>query len=257
VELKLNTSCNLPKKMTTERPGKAGESGDEVLCTLAIKGVRVQRDQMDELCGWPIGCTSQLYDELGAPFQHTSFLLPKRMLLFVGTIEARKESGATTAELALKKAIVSSMRFSLDTPDDQGPTAVMSFTLQWKASGDEGDDVKHLLRDRCFLEGKFADEPQKPLDLTSNSPKAEKSAGHRAKLDRKRQAAGERESDDDVIPPVEAVTPPTPAPNPNAKNAKKKGGGLAQLEKEAAEVARKHPRREPPKKGAPAKKGRR
>lgn len=337
MELRLNTSCNLPKKMTTERPGKAGESGDEVLCTLAIKGVRVQRDQMDELAGLPVGATSHLYDELGAPFQHMSFLLPKRMLLFIGKIEARKESGATTAELDLKKAIVSSMRFSVDTPDDQGPTAVMSFTLQWKAAGDEGEDVKHLLRDRCYMDGKFADEPQKPLNLTSASSKDEKAAGHRAKLekeknaglgaeddvyeaakklaatqtgkvsiswlqrqlkigynraahlieaierekniaesaasvpesgkparsgvvvnlrpklDRKRAAAGEREGDDE---PVAAVQPAdAPAATPSTK---KKGGGLAQLEREAKEVARKHPRRDPPKKdGKPHGKGRR
>lgn len=334
MELRLNTSCNLPKKMTTERPGKAGESGDDVLCTLAIKGVRVQRDQMDELSGWPIGVTSHLYDELGAPYQHTSFLLPKRQLLFVGTIEARKESGATTAELKLKKALVSSMRFSLDTPDDQGPTAVMSFTLQWKADGDEGEDVRHLLRDRCYLDGKFADEPQKPLQLSSPaSPKAEAAAGHRAalerqaaadagtgrgaddevydkarelakahpgkipiswlqrqlkvgynraahlveaierersiteaqgsdpgpaptrstprgdvvvqlrpKMDRKRAAAGEREEDNEPEAPVQPEAPAAKAA------AKKKGGGLAQLEKDAAEVARKHPRRDPPKK---------
>lgn len=198
MELKLATSCVLPKRMSTERPGKAGESDDLVICTLRVSGVYVHREVADQLAGWPIGCSNNLYDELGAPHQHATITLPKRGLLFGGRIEHRKESGAATAAFEVKKAVVTAMKFALDVPDDKGPQMVFSFTLTWKTRGDEADDLKHLLRDRCFMKGTFQDEPQRSL-LNSDgpSPKAEAEAGHRAKLDQKRRAAGEKDTDDD------------------------------------------------------------
>jgi hypothetical protein len=229
MELKLSTFADVGKKMTTTRQ----KDSELVTCQIAAKGVRVSREAMDELSGLPIGCTAPLYDELGAPHQRMSFLLPKRGLIADGTLQLRKDSGAVTAELELKKAIAGDLRFNLDTPDDQGPTAMLSFTLLWKAAGDEVSDVEPLLDQKVYLELKLRDPPQEKLALGSApSPKAEAAAGHKAKLDRKRQAAGEKPSDND------------PAPKPGMRPAV--GGVGPKFEREARERAQKNPRKDPP-----------
>lgn len=200
MQVKLATLCDVGNKMTTTRE----KGSDLVTCRISVKGVRVSHEHMDELAGLPIGATATLFDELGAPLQRMSFLLPKRGLLAKGKLQLRGESGAVRGELNLSAtpAVCSDLRFNLDTPDDKGPTAMWSFTLIWKAAGDEVEDVEPLLacgnkREKAYIEMDFTEEQQtKPLfDSSTASRTAEEEAGHRAALDRKRQAAGEKASD--------------------------------------------------------------
>lgn len=273
MELKIDTSCVVGKKMTTDRhKADAGGEAEIVTCTITVKGIRVSRDQMDELAGLPIGVTSQLYNELGAPYQRMSFLLPKRVLLVSGNVEHRRESGATIAKLKLTKAAAGSLRFNLDTPDEHGPTAMLSFTLMWKAAGDEIEDVKDLLAHTCFLAVTFKEENnQQPLFNDSKpSASAEKAAGERSALDRKRLAAGERATDNDEttvrltgpgldtgeIPASQfrkmankVVENERAAKAAAAKGKSNVVGIGSKFEREAREKAAKHPRRDPPKGG--------
>lgn len=225
MNLTLERTCHVQKRMQTS----ADKSGDDeiVTCRIGVKSVRVHRDQMEELGGLPIGATAPLFTEVGMPLQRMSFLFPKRELLADGKIEHRRDSGAANATLVLSNAVVADLRFNLDIPEDDNETCLMSFTLVWKAAGDEVDEVRGLLnRKGCFMKLKFR-EPAlaQQVDAFQGGPKAEAAAGARAKLDRKRRASGE--------PAAEAVTP-----------APKKRGRFADIEAEAEEVARKHPRHE-------------
>lgn len=290
MELTIETSCQVAKRMQTSRD----KSGDDeiVTCGIGVKGVRVQRDQMDELAGLIIGTSGPLFNELGLPQQRMSFLLPKRELLAKGTIEHRRESGRSISKLDLNTAAVGNLRFNLDTPDDAGPTAIMSFTLLWKAAGDEVEEVKHLLAHNCYMKITFRDPPtQQPLGLDNRATaQADQAAGDRAKLDRKRLAAGEKQRDIEDAPQSEAdelfasaqdyvqnsgkgsisavqrqfkigynraarmiemmeglgIIGPLQADGTRAVLTikKKKGSTLEEIEKEAKELARKHPRKE-------------
>lgn len=159
MQLKISTECTLGKKMQTAREKSGGLEDEIVTCTIKVRAVRVDRDSMDELAGLPIGCTAMLFNELGAPFQHMSFLLPKRVLLGTGTIEHQRESGAVSAALKLKDALVDSLRFNLDMPEEGGPTAMLSFDVHWRAAGDEVEDVSDLLSRACRMVLTFKEEP--------------------------------------------------------------------------------------------------
>lgn len=258
MQLKITSLCNVSKKMGTERPTGGGDESDIVTCSVTVK-VRVQRDTVDELAGIPIGSTQHLYDDLGVPYQHTQMQFPKRVLLASGWIEHRRDSGAAMARLEIKMAAAGALKFKLDTPDDQGPTALAQFALVWKATGDEGEDVKAILGRKCWMEITFADQPQQPLFRGSvRSPKAEAQAAAKEKLDRKRQAAGEKPTDNDPVPPAEVVQvpPPSNVVDLHGKGAtkKRKTSNLTELEREAADIAKKHPRRDPPKPRPPTDK---
>lgn len=159
MQLSISAICVLGKKMSVKRD-KADAGDDEVIsCQITVRGIRVQRDTMDELSGVPIGCTSMLYSDLGAPFQAMSFLLPKRVLMATGKIRHSRALAKGGSALALKGALVRNVRFNLDQPDEHGPTASWSFTLHWRAAGDEVDDVRHLLGQECQLDMLFKEEP--------------------------------------------------------------------------------------------------
>jgi hypothetical protein len=186
MNVRISTACKVGKKMQTSRD-KVGDSGDEVVnCTITVKGLRVSCDHMDELAGLPIGASRSLYNQINEPFQHMSFLLPKRELYAVGSIEHKRESGATIAKLDLPRAIAHSLRFTLFTPDDLGPTAILSFSLLWVAAGDEVDDVRDLLTHQCHAIFAFqeADKQMKLFSDSKPSAKADAEAGKRAKLER-------------------------------------------------------------------------
>jgi hypothetical protein len=207
VEAKIATSIIIGRSMKTDRPSKPGDGDDTVTCSIGFKGLRVSRDLADELAGWPIGCTNTMYNELGAPYQHTEIKLPKRVLMVGGKIEHRRESGASIATLQLpdKKSAAGHLHFTLDTPDDKGPTVSISGTIMWKAAGDEVDEVRPLLRHSCWAELVFKDE-NTTGQLFPNPAHVdpEQAASDRAKIDRKRRAAGEKPDTDDA-PPAAAV----------------------------------------------------
>lgn len=199
MEAKIATSIIIGRSMKTDRPSKPGDGDDTVTCSIGFKGLRVSRDLADELAGWPIGCTNAMYNELGAPYQHTEIALKKRVLMVGGKIEHRRESGASTATLQLpdKKSAAGHLHFTLDTPDDKGPTVSISGIIMWKAAGDEVDEVRPLLRHSCWAELVFKDE-NTTGQLFPNPPHVdpEKAAGDRAKLDRKQRAAGDKPDND-------------------------------------------------------------
>lgn len=285
MNLLLECLCHVQKRMQTS----ADKSGDDeiVTCRIGVKAVRVNREQMELLAGLPAETTVALFDEAGMPRQRMSFLLPTRELVASGFIEHRKESGAKIAGLKLSTAVVADLRFNLDTPEEDKPTSVMSFTLLWKAAGDEVDEVRGLLnRKGCLMSLAFKEPPtqmQVPLGPQPKGPPA------RPGVDRKAKAAGA--SDEEATTPApgdeplldlaadyvqrtghyqvgklqkqfkvgynracriqealeargvlskatadgeRAVLVPTPG---------KKGSSLTELEQEAAEIARKHPRK--------------
>lgn len=238
--LKVTAFVDVGKKMTTKR-----QAGSElVTCEIQCKNVRVSHQQIEELAGLPLGALAGVFDEAGAPRQRMSFLLPKRGLVIKGgKLQLRRESGAIPAELLVATGIAADLRFNLDTPDERGPTAMFGFTLLWKAAGDEVSDIEPLLacgqnREKAWLEMTFEEEnTTQPLFETSAvNVTAEKAAGHRSKLDRKRKAAGEQ------APESGSASNGTDEPK---KTAPKKQTSLADLEQEAQEVAKRHPRKEP------------
>lgn len=286
MNLLLECLCHVQKRMQTS----ADKSGDDeiVTCRIGVKAVRVNREQMEQLAGLPADTTLTLFDDVGMPRQRMSFLLPTRELVASGMIEHRKESGAKIAGLKLSTAVVADLRFNLDTPEQDQPTSVMSFTLLWKAAGDEVDEVRGLLnRKGCFMSLAFKEPPtqmQVPLGPQPAGPPA------RAGVDRKQKAAGASDE--------EATTPPPGGDEPLLDAATdyvrrtghyqvsklqkqfkvgynraariqealeslgviskadengertvvnpivpQKGSSIAELEREAAEVARRHPRK--------------
>lgn len=202
MEAKIATSIIVGRSMKTDRPSKPGDGDDTVTCSIGFKGLRISRDLADELAGWPIGCMNALYNELGAPYQHTEITLPKRVLMVSGKIEHRRESGDAIAVLSLpsKRSAAGNLHFKLDVPDDKGPTVSISGVIMWKAAGDEVDEVRPLLRQSCWAELKFTEEnTTRPLFPNQARTDTEKAAGERAKLDRKQRAAGEKpETEDDA-----------------------------------------------------------
>lgn len=225
---------------------------------LKISGIRAMRESADFLSGVPKGTMAYLFAETGVAFCEMQIKLPRRGLIASGHIELRNKDGSgTLARLDLKDAIAHKFRFELDTPDDTGPTLDTTFNLMWKTHGDEAETIEPLLDSKCYLDMTFREHPQ-TSDLFSKSKTAEAEAGNRSKLDRKRRAAGEKESDlltpaaDPEAPPAppEATNEPPPPSNVvplTPGKGKGKGLSLAQLEKDAAEHAKKHPRKEPPK----------
>jgi hypothetical protein len=193
LNLAVETTCMVKRKMATTRE-KLDNDTEMTVCCIWIKGVRVSREAAEELAGLPIGSFGPLFNEAGMPRERMSMLFPKRELLGTGVFDHRKESGASLAKLEVTGAVVADMRFNLDVPDGDGPTVLMSYSVIWKAAGDEVDHVRHLLGQKsCFMKLKFTTPPtQVPLAIDTDSrPLADKPAGDRAKLDRKRQAAGE------------------------------------------------------------------
>lgn len=230
MQLQLDASAAIGKKLTTQSD-KAGDA-EIVTCRISVKGLRVTRDQMDELSGLPIGTTAAFFNELGQPMQRVSFLLPKRELIASGTIEHRKESGASIAKLSLQDASVADLRFNLDIPGEQGPTAILSFTVCWKAAGDEVDDVRYLLRRSCYLKLKLTEPPQQ-MDIEQGQQGSAKGDGPgKGKVERKRLAAGETKEEAETPPPAPVVgdkfirdVQEAARKNPRRPAAKAKGGG--------------------------------
>lgn len=252
--LRITAFCQVANKSSMKKEGKKNMA-QVTMTQITISGVRAMREAADFLSGVPRGTVSYLFAETGVAFQEMQISLPRRALRATGHIELRNKDGSgTLARLEITNAIARKFRFELDTPDDTGPTLDTQFNLMWKTAGDESATVEPLLDQKCYLDIEFREQPR-TTDMFSNSPVAEEEAGQRAKLDRKRRASGEKESDNDGIPAADPIAPPAakdPEPAPTnvvpIKPAKKTGGRtLAQLEKEAKEVAAKHPRKDPPK----------
>lgn len=299
LKLTIERLCHVKKSMKTS----ADKSGDDeiVTCRIGVQGIRVHADQMEELGGLPIGACNPLFTDTGMPLQRMSILFPKRELVAEGKIEHRRESGAANATLEVSTAVVADLRFNLDVPEEGQETCLMSFTLIWKAAGDEVEEVRGLLnRKGCLMKMKFREpELSQQQDAFNGGPKAEKAAGERAKQERKQLAAGEKPQDATTPPMTDADAPmlalamdyvkrtgkasvsavqrnlkigynraaqliealeklevvgplKSDGSREVLKRFKPKPGTLADLEREAAEKARKHPRRD----AAPARKKR-
>jgi hypothetical protein len=249
MKLRICTTVKVGKKMSTQRD-KVNEGDEVVNCTMTIKGMRVSRDDMEELSGVPIGSMVGLFNQLGEPFEHMSFLLPKRALYCIGSIEHKRESGATLAKLEFTRAIASNIRFNLFSPDDRGPTALMSFSMLWIAAGDEVDDVRDILTHQCLATLIF-EEADKQIKLFGDSkpdPVGERKAGQRAKLDKQLKRANDLAKEGieliDKIEAAEAPKPVEPDPKPAGGAADKPIG--PKFESEIRAAAARRPRSERP-----------
>lgn len=246
MEKLIEQGCHVAKRMQTTRT----KSGDDelVTCSINVKGLRCGREDAELVAGVPPGTLAPFFDEAGTPFAHVSMLFPKRELLATGKVEHRRESGAAMATLKVTNAGVSNIRANLDVPVDQKPTLTLSFTLTWKAAGDEVEEVESLLARQCFAQLTFRDPPktEKLFSDSKASPKAEAKAAAAQKVERKRLAAGEKA--EDQVP----AKPPAPAPVDVRKAAKESAPDKTpavgkKFEQEARDRAARHPRREPPK----------
>lgn len=265
--IKLIGSAKVGKRMVTERKGKEDEGEGLVTCEIEISNLLVSVSQQEELSGLPMGALRTLCSVTGMPYQAMRISMEKRALLVAGVIEHRKDSGVAIASLKLSKCTAGKLKFKLSTPsgNDEG-SALMSCSLMWKAAGDEVDDVRALIKRRCYVELTFK-EPPENLQLfnhSASSSKQEEAAGDRAKIDRKRRQAGETQKDVDDVPaglvhPAGAEKPEEQPGDGAASNVvpiggKRKGGAtLAEIAKEASEIAKKHPRKDPPKGGGDKK----
>ena len=198
--IKIDTSCKVAKKMTTDRVTK--NDVEIVTCSTNVGVIRMAREVAEQLAGYPVDAWRNLYDTKGYPVQRTGLLFPKRELIADFKIEHRRDSGAAISSLKVPLATVTSLQFSLDAPDDQGECAIMQFHATWKAAGDEVEDVEALLGRPCHILATFKEPPQQGKMFSDSKPSTAAEKAAKTRLDRKSQAAGEKlEKPGDVEPP--------------------------------------------------------
>lgn len=136
------------------------EDVERAIARLKFTGLRLDRDQFDELIGRAIGwSTMSFYDELGAPFSRCVLSFPKLALEVTGVIR-----GVGRPQLKLAQATLGSIDASL-----ADKAVLVSGELSWEAGGDEVSDVEQLLGKDCVAAWSIRDSGQG--DLLAAAPR--------------------------------------------------------------------------------------
>jgi hypothetical protein len=138
---------------------------DTCVCETRLQ-MPVKREEFATLAGLPPEVIETLYTEEGAPIANLEIRVEKRELSVNG--KCWRGEGKHAAELKLKKAIASVLRFKLEPSG-----AIFICTVRWRAAGDEVEDVKDLLGQWCSLDLSlmFVQGQQEKLDLGGGSTK--------------------------------------------------------------------------------------
>lgn len=154
--IRIKSTCEVAKSFSVKREKQADDT-EVVIAHLKIAECMVDRDQLDELCGQPVGwSTSALYDEFGAPRAHVTLTLHRCEWSASGVIRGGDKS--TDPRLTLKDAELSSVTLELAPLG-----ALLACQLSWVAAGDEVDDIADMLGKLCGVDLDVTDGGQQDL----------------------------------------------------------------------------------------------
>ena len=140
--IRITSTATLAKSFSVKRE-KTDDESEHVVAHLKISDCLVDRDQLDEIIGLPVGwSTGALFDDLGAPLARLTLGLARRELRLSGVIKGGEKS--TDPKLKLKDAAVDGITLELTKLG-----ALLSCQLSWTAEGDEVDDIADLLGQLC------------------------------------------------------------------------------------------------------------
>lgn len=143
--IRLKSTCEVAKSFAVKRE-KAPDDTEVVVAHLRIAEVMIGRDELDELCGQPVGwSTDALFDEFGAPRAHLSLTLHRSEWSASGVISGG--SKPADPRLRLKDAELGSLSLDLTKLG-----ALLACQLSWVAAGDEVDDIADMLGQVCACE---------------------------------------------------------------------------------------------------------
>ena len=152
----LKSTAQVAKTFAVKRE-KTDDESESVVAHLKIADCLVDRDQLDEIIGLPVGwSTAALFDDLGAPVARLTLGLARRELLFTGVIKGGEKS--TDPKLKLKDATVDGITLELTKLG-----ALLSCQLSWTAEGDEIDDIADMLGAICAVEAVLSTSGQQDL----------------------------------------------------------------------------------------------
>lgn len=134
----LKTVATLAKSFAVKRE-KTGEDTESVVAHLKFSECVIDRDQLDEICGQPIGWSQgSLFDEFGAPRARVTLSLNVSHWSATGLIRGGDKPASPS--LRIKDAELDSIALEL-APHG----ALLSAQLSWAAAGDEVDDIADML----------------------------------------------------------------------------------------------------------------
>ena len=143
--IKIQSTCEVAKAFSVRRE-KQPDDAEIVVAHLKIADCQIDRDQLDELCGQPVGwSTGALYDELGAPLARVTLTLHRSDWTAAGVIRGGDKS--TDPRLTLKDAELSAVTLELAPLG-----ALLACQLSWAAAGDEVDDIADMLGKLCAVD---------------------------------------------------------------------------------------------------------
>jgi len=141
----LKSTAEVAKSFAVKRE-KGVDDAEVVFAHLRIAEVMVGRDELDELCGQPIGWSAgALFDEFGAPLAHVTLTLHRAEWSAAGGISGGEKS--FDPKLRLKDAEVGSLTLELTKLG-----ALLACQLSWVVAGDEVDDIADLLGKLCAVD---------------------------------------------------------------------------------------------------------
>ena len=144
MSIEINATCEVAKSFSVKRE-KRDDDTEAVIAHLKIADVMLDREQIDEVIGLPIGwAQSALFDEFGAPRAALTLALAREDWTLTGTISGGDKPGSPA--LTLSDAQVSGIELALTTHG-----ALLSCGLAWRAAGDEVDDIADLLGKLCAI----------------------------------------------------------------------------------------------------------
>lgn len=144
MSITLSATCEVAKSFSVKRE-KRDDDTEAVVAHLKVADVMLDREQIDEVIGLPIGwAQSALFDEQGAPYRPLTLGVPRKDLTLTGVIKGGGKPAAPS--LTLRDAEMSGITLDLTTLG-----ALLSCGLAWRAAGDEVDDIADLLGKLCGI----------------------------------------------------------------------------------------------------------
>lgn len=142
--IEIEATCEVAKSFSVKRE-KRDDGTEIVVAHLKVADVMLDRDQIDEIVGLPIGWSqSALFDDQGAPYRRFTIGVPRTDLAATGVIRGGRDDDGPS--LTLRDAELSAITLDLTTLG-----ALLSCGLAWRAAGDEVDDIADLLGKLCAI----------------------------------------------------------------------------------------------------------
>ena len=140
----INATAQIAKSFSVKRE-KTDDDTESVIAHLKISDAMLDREQIDEVIGLPIGwAQSALFDDFGAPRAALTLALARDDWTLTGTISGGDKPGSPS--LTLSDAQVIGIELALTKHG-----ALLSCGLAWVAAGDEVDDIADMLGKLCAI----------------------------------------------------------------------------------------------------------